>query len=42
MAGPPEDCGGIGGYQELAAWVRGGHAEKLLPDVFETAAHAHE
>lgn len=42
MACPPEDCGGIGGYQELAAWVRGEHAETLLPDVFDSAAHARE
>ncbi|WP_239010629.1 MULTISPECIES: plasmid pRiA4b ORF-3 family protein [Rhodococcus] len=24
MACPPEDCGGMWGYAELAAWVRGG------------------
>ena len=38
---PPEDCGGIGGYGELASWVRSGYDDDLLPDVFEDAAHAH-
>jgi hypothetical protein len=38
---PPEDCRGVGGYEELATWVRGGYAEELLPEVFEDAAHAH-
>lgn len=42
MACPPEDCGGIGGYEELATWVRGGHKETLLPEVFDNAAHARE
>ena len=41
MACPPEDCGGIGGYDELAVWVRGEHDDALLPEVFENAAHAH-
>ncbi|MGO1543955.1 MAG: plasmid pRiA4b ORF-3 family protein [Gulosibacter sp.] len=35
LACPPEDCGGTGGYAELAAWVRGDYDEKLLPRVFE-------
>lgn len=42
MECPPEDCGGIGGYQELAAWVRSGYADDLLPGVFDNAAHARE
>jgi len=41
LACPPEDCGGPGGYQELADWVRSGHDESLLPSVFEDAAQAH-
>ena len=41
MACPPEDCGGIGGYDELAVWVRSGYDDSLLPEGFEDAAHAH-
>src|SRR3954447_5816964 len=42
MACPPEDCGGVGGYQELAAWVRNGYDDALLPDGFDNAAGAHD
>jgi len=37
MACPPEDCGGIGGYEELAAWVRSGYDDAHLPESFEDA-----
>lgn len=40
MACPPEDCGGIGGYADLAAWVRSGYADSHLPRNFDSAADA--
>ncbi len=42
MACPPEDCGGLGGYEELATWVRSGYDVALLPGNFDDAAHARD
>lgn len=39
MACPPEDCGGLGGYEEIVAWVRSGYDDDLLPPGFEGAEH---
>ena len=42
MACPPEDCGGIGGYDELATWVRSGYDDAQLPANFDDAADARD
>jgi Plasmid pRiA4b ORF-3-like protein len=39
---PPEDCGGLSGYEELAAWVRSGYDAALLPGNFDDGAHARD
>lgn len=40
LACPPEDCGGLPGYNELADWVRSGYDDAKLPDVFDDATEA--
>lgn len=40
MACPPEDCGGIWSYAELAAWVRAGCDPSSVPSPFEDLDHA--
>src|SRR5699024_6160394 len=40
MACPPEDCGGIGGYEELATWVREGCPPSSVPEPFDDVEHA--
>lgn len=32
LACPPEDCGGLGGYEEIAAWVRDGYDRRATPN----------
>lgn len=38
LAGPPEDCGGVWGYAELADWVRSDYDDTLRPEVFNSTA----
>ncbi len=40
LACPPEDCGGVWGYTEIADWVRSGYDDTLRPDVFDSTAEA--
>lgn len=42
LACPPEDCGGPGGYDELAVWVRSDCEDAKLPTVFDDAEAALE
>ena len=38
---PPEDVGGIYGFQEVAAWLRAGAPADAVPPPFDDAEHAH-
>ena len=38
LACPPEDCGGVWGYSQLADWVRRDYDAALRPEVFESTA----
>ena len=37
---PPEDVGGVGGYAEVASWVRSGRRADDVPPQFESYDHA--
>lgn len=37
LACPPEDCGGVWGYAEIADWVRSDYDDALRPEVFDSA-----
>lgn len=40
LACPPEDCGGVWGYGELAEWVRSDFDDARRPEVFSSAEDA--
>lgn len=40
LACPPEDCGGVWGYDQLAQWVRNGCPTDDVPEPFDSAADA--
>ena len=40
LACPPEDVGGVGGYADVAAWVRNGRRADDVPPPFESYEHA--
>lgn len=42
LACPPEDCGGVWGYRELADWVRSDYDHALRPEVFGSAEEARD
>lgn len=42
LACPPEDVGGIWGYQEVAAWLRAGAPADGVPSQFPDAEHARD
>lgn len=37
---PPEDCGGIRGYESLAEWAHSGFSNEAVPEAFEDQADA--
>jgi hypothetical protein len=39
---PPEDVGGIGGHEEIAAWLRAGAPGHRVPEPFQSAEEAHD
>lgn len=39
---PPEDCGGIGNFEQLATWARSGYDHALVPEFFDDADEAHD
>ncbi|NHN56184.1 plasmid pRiA4b ORF-3 family protein [Calidifontibacter sp. DB0510] len=39
---PPEDCGGVPAYQELAAWARNDYSRDDLPEIFDSVREARD